>query len=101
VTRGHSFDEIALRTALKQKAGYVGMIGSKRRVRATLERIEADRVDRSLLEQVHAPIGLDIGAETPEEIAVSIMAEIIRERRLGVRDTASMGVKLGRLKPAS
>jgi xanthine dehydrogenase accessory factor len=101
VTRGHSFDEIALRTALKQKAGYVGMIGSKRRVRATLERIEADGVDRSLLEQVHAPIGLDIGAETPEEIAVSIMAEIIRERRLGVRDTASMGVKLGRLKPAS
>jgi xanthine dehydrogenase accessory factor len=101
VTRGHSFDETALRTTLKQKPGYVGMIGSKRRVRATLERIEADGIDRSILEQVHAPIGLDIGAETPEEIAVSIMAEIIRERRLGVRDAASMGVKLGRLKPAT
>jgi xanthine dehydrogenase accessory factor len=100
VTRGHAFDEIALRTTLKQKPGYVGMIGSKRRVRATLERIEADGVDRAVLEQVHAPIGLDIGAETPEEIAVSIMAEIIRERRLGMRDAASMGVKLGRLKPA-
>ncbi len=99
VTRGHAFDEIALRTTLKQKPGYVGMIGSKRRVRATLERIEADGVERSILEQVHAPIGLDIGAETPEEIAVSIMAEIIRERRRGVRDQASMGVKLGRLKP--
>jgi xanthine dehydrogenase accessory factor len=100
VTRGHAFDEIALRAALKQKPGYVGMIGSRRRVRATLERIEADGVDRAVLEQVHAPVGLDIGAETPEEIAVSIMAEIIRERRLGVRDQASMGVKLGRLKPA-
>ncbi len=100
VTRGHAFDEIALRAALKQKPGYVGMIGSKRRVRATLDRIEADGVKRSVLEQVHAPIGLHIGAETPEEIAVSIMAEIIRERRLGVRDEASMGVKLGRLKPA-
>jgi xanthine dehydrogenase accessory factor len=100
VTRGHAFDEIALRAALKQKPGYLGMIGSKRRVRATLDRIEADGVERSTLEQVHAPIGLDIGAETPEEIAVSIMAEIIRERRLGVRDAASMGVKLGRLKSA-
>jgi xanthine dehydrogenase accessory factor len=98
VTRGHAFDEISLRTALKQKPGYVGMIGSRRRVRATLERIEADGVDRSVLEQVHAPIGLDIGAETPEEIAVSIMAEVIRERRQGVRDQSSMGVKLGRLK---
>jgi xanthine dehydrogenase accessory factor len=100
VTRGHAFDEIALRTALKQKPGYLGMIGSKRRVRATLERIEADGIERAVLEQVHAPIGLDIGAETPEEIAVSIMAEIVRERRLGVRDLSSMGVKLGRLKPA-
>ncbi|HEY2105107.1 MAG TPA: XdhC/CoxI family protein [Candidatus Binataceae bacterium] len=101
VTRGHAFDEIALRAALKQKPGYVGMIGSKRRVRATLDRIKADGVDKSVLEQVHAPIGLHIGAETPEEIAVSIMAEIIRERRLGVRDETSMGVKLGRLKPAN
>jgi xanthine dehydrogenase accessory factor len=99
VTRGHAFDEIALRAALKQKPGYVGMIGSRRRVRATLDRIEADGVDRAVLEQVHAPIGLDIGAETPEEIAVSIMAEVIRERRLGLRDQASMGVRLGRLKP--
>lgn len=99
VTRGHAFDEMALRTTLKQKPGYVGMIGSKRRVRATLDRIEAEGVERSILEQVHAPIGLDIGAETPEEIAVSIMAEIIRERRRGVRDQASMGVKLGRLRP--
>jgi xanthine dehydrogenase accessory factor len=101
VTRGHAFDESALRAALRQKPRYLGMIGSRRRVRATLQRIEADGVDRAALEQVHAPIGLDIGAETPEEIAVSIMAEIIRERRLGIRDQSSMGVKLGRLKPAT
>jgi xanthine dehydrogenase accessory factor len=101
VTRGHAFDEIALRAALRQKPGYLGMIGSKRRVRATLDRIEKDGVERERLEQVHSPIGLDIGAETPEEIAVSIMAEIIRERRQGVRDQASMGVKLGWLKPAT
>ena len=101
VTRGHAFDESALRAALRQKPRYLGMIGSKRRVRATLERIEADGVDRAALEQVHAPIGFDIGAETPEEIAVSIMAEIIRERRMGVRDQSSMGVKHGRLKPAT
>lgn len=101
VTRGHAFDEIALRAALRQKPGYLGMIGSKRRVRATLARLEEDGVDPSRLDQVHAPIGLDIGAETPEEIAVSIMAEIIKERRLGLRDRASMGVKLGRLKPTS
>jgi xanthine dehydrogenase accessory factor len=100
VTRGHAFDEIALRAALRQKPRYLGMIGSRRRVRTTLERIEADGVDRTALEQVHAPVGLDIGAETPEEIAVSIMAEIVRERRLGVVDHSSMGVKLGRLKPA-
>src|SRR5215469_5038452 len=100
VTRGHAFDELALRTTLKQRPGYVGMIGSKRRVRATLDRIQADGVDPSALEQVHAPIGLDIGAETPEEIAVSIMAEIIRERRRGIRDAFSLGTKSGRLRVA-
>ena len=48
---------------------------------------------------MHGPLGLDIGAETPEEIALAIIAEMVRERRLGVRDRFSLGVKLGRLKP--
>jgi xanthine dehydrogenase accessory factor len=100
VTRGHAFDECSLRATLKQHPRYVGMIGSRRRVKATLERLEADGVDKGLLARVHAPIGLDIGAETPEEIAVAIMAEIIRERRLGVSDELSLGMKLGRLKPS-
>jgi xanthine dehydrogenase accessory factor len=100
VTRGHAFDEETLRAALSQKArdAFLGMIGSKRRVRATLERIEADGVERELLDEIHAPIGLDIGAQTPAEIAVAIMAEIIRERRFAYRDELTLGVKSGRLR---
>ena len=80
------------------------MIGSRRRVKATLARIEEDGVDSKLIEQIHAPLGVDIGAETPEEIAVAIIAEIVRERRKGVRDDFNLGTKLGRLRhlrPAS
>ena len=99
VTRGHAFDEEVLRTALKRRNGaFIGMIGSRRRVRATLERIAEDGVPASELEEVHAPLGVDLGAETPAEIAVSIIGEIIRERRTGARDPFSLGVKLGRLR---
>lgn len=98
VTRGHVFDEACLRAVLKQQARYVGMIGSQRRVKATLERIGQAGVAVEELGRVHAPIGLDIGAETPEEIAVSIMAEIVRERRTGAHDASSLAVKRGRLK---
>jgi xanthine dehydrogenase accessory factor len=76
------------------------MIGSRRRVRAMLGHLEEDGFDRALLEEIHAPLGLDLGAETPEEIAVSIMAEIIRERRTGVRDAFSLGTKSGHLRVA-
>lgn len=99
VTRGHAYDEEAVRAALKQPCGFVGMIGSRRRVRTTLERIEASGIPRERVNEVHAPLGLDIGAETPAEIAVAIIAEIIRERRTGVRDELTMGVKSGRLRP--
>jgi xanthine dehydrogenase accessory factor len=101
VTRGHAFDEEAVRAALRQPCGFIGMIGSRRRVKATLDRIQQDGVEARLLERVHAPLGLDIGAETPEEIALAIVAEIVRERRLELRDQFSLGVKLGRLKPSS
>ena len=74
------------------------MIGSRRRVRATLERLAEDGIPASELEQVHAPLGVDLGAETPAEIAVSIIAEIIRERRTGARDPFNLGVKLGQLR---
>jgi len=59
----------------------VGMIGSRRKVRMTYERLMADGVPASLLERVHSPIGLNIGAQTPAEIAVSILAEIIWLRK--------------------
>jgi xanthine dehydrogenase accessory factor len=117
VTRGHAFDEETLRAALTQsvkaspfggsgpfigKGGpFIGMIGSRRRVKATLARLESEGVPPALLDEVHAPLGLDLGAQTPEEIALAIMAEIIRERRSGVRDQLTLGTRSGRLRPHS
>ena len=98
VTRGHAYDEEALRAALKQPCGFIGMIGSRRRVRATLARLEEEGFDPQRLDEVHAPLGLDLGAETPEEIAIAIIGEIIRERRTGIRDNFVLGTKSGRLR---
>jgi xanthine dehydrogenase accessory factor len=98
VTRGHSFDEEVVRAALMQPCGFVGMIGSRRRVKATLGRIGESGVPRERLADVHAPLGVAIGGETPEEIAVSIIAEIIRERRTNERDDFTLGVRFGSLK---
>lgn len=81
VTRGHKQDELALAEVADSRAGYVGMIGSKRRVSAVFQHLIDDGLSSQALERVHSPIGVDIGAETPEEIAVSIIAEIIGERR--------------------
>ena len=98
VTRGHAFDEEVVRAALGQPGCFIGMIGSRRRSRAMLARLAEDGIDPALIDEIHAPLGLDIGAETPEEIAISIMAEIIRERRTGVRDDFTLGAKVGRLR---
>ena len=81
VTRGHSFDEIILEQAVKTQAKYIGMIGSKRKVLTTFDHLRQRGVTDEMLNRVHAPIGLDIGAMTAEEIAVSIIAEMIRVRR--------------------
>jgi len=81
VTRGHLLDEKVLEWAVKTDAGYVGMIGSRKKNRTVFSHLESRGISKELLETVHAPIGLDIHAETPEEIAVSIMAEIIMVRR--------------------
>jgi xanthine dehydrogenase accessory factor len=83
VSRAHLLDEQALREVVTSNAAYVGMIGSRRRVASVLRRLADDGFPRETLERVRTPIGLDIGAETPEEIAVSIMAEIIQARRGG------------------
>lgn len=81
VTRGHQFDELVLEKAIRTPARYIGMIGSKRKVIATYKNLVDRGVPHADLKKVHAPIGLDIGAVTAEEIAVSIVAELIRVRR--------------------
>jgi xanthine dehydrogenase accessory factor len=84
VTRGHSEDEQCLRAALSfSTPDYVGLIGSKRRTRIVLERLRESGVSPEQLAKVHAPIGLDIGAVTPEEVALAILAEIVSARRGG------------------
>lgn len=83
VTRGHRTDEEALRAALATSAGYIGMISSPSKVRAIFRRLLRANVSRDELERVHAPIGLDLAAETPDEIALSIAAELLQWRRGG------------------
>jgi len=83
VTRGHSEDEVCLKAVMKTGADYVGLIGSKRRTRIVLDRLRETGINPEMLERVHAPIGLDIGAVTPEEVALAIMAEIVVVRRGG------------------
>ncbi len=83
VTRGHKHDEVSLRQVAESEAAYVGMIGSKRRVSAVLQHLIDEGLDAEAVRRVHTPIGLDIGAETPEEIAVAIMAEVVQVRRGG------------------
>jgi len=85
VTRGHRYDYDCLRALTRggMKPAYVGMIGSRRRVRAAFEALAAEGFGTEDLCDVFAPIGLDIGAETPEEIAVAIAAEIVLARRGG------------------
>ncbi|HEV7663230.1 MAG TPA: XdhC family protein [Chloroflexota bacterium] len=88
VTRGHTHDVHALRKIVRQPAGYVGMIGSRRRVYAVFKLLRDEGVPVEDLLKVHAPIGLDIKTETPGEIAVSVGAELLKVRRGG--DAASM-----------
>jgi len=80
VSRGHRLDEEGLRQAIKTEASYIGMIGSKRRTETVLRHMAEEGVRQELLDAVSTPIGLNIGAETPEEIAVSIVAEILMLR---------------------
>jgi xanthine dehydrogenase accessory factor len=81
VTRNHQFDEKVLEWAVQTDARYIGMIGSKKKNEVILAHLSTKGVPKKRLEEIHAPIGLDINAETPEEIALSIMAEIIKVRR--------------------
>ena len=77
VTRGHQYDELCLKNVIRSNAGYVGMIGSRRRVLSVFKKLAGEGVREDDLKRVHAPIGLRIGARSPQEIAVAILAEII------------------------
>lgn len=81
MTRGHREDFVCLSRILKLPHGYVGMMGSRKKVAATRQRLEQEGFSQKLIDSVHSPIGLSIGAETPAEIAVSVVAELIQCRR--------------------
>lgn len=81
VTRGHQYDEMVLEWAVGTPAKYIGMIGSKTKVETIFSHLLTKGISREQLDRVHAPIGLEIDAQTPEEIAVSILAEIVKIRR--------------------
>ena len=81
VTRGHRDDMRILRWAVNTRAKYIGMIGSVRKVLSIYRELEKEGVARERLERVHAPMGLKVGAITPEEIAISIVAELIAAKR--------------------
>ncbi len=83
VTRGHRDDLTVLRLALQTRARYIGMIGSKRKRELVYQALRSEGVSSGDLDRVHSPIGVEIGAETPEEIAISILAELIQVRAAG------------------
>ena len=82
VTRGHNHDEAALFQVANSNARYIGMIGSKRKIRLIFEDLRRDGISDEVLKRVHAPLGFDIGSQTVPEIAVSIVAELIACRNL-------------------
>jgi len=85
VTRGHIHDKTVLAQSLKTTARYIGMIGSRRKRDIIYEKLLEEGFSREDLERVHSPVGIDIGAQTPEEIAVSIVAQLIQVRAGGLK----------------
>ena len=83
VTRGHNEDEQCMHAVVRANPDYVGLIGSKRRTSIVIDRLRESGIPEEQLKNIHAPIGLDIGAVTPEEVALAIMSEIVAERRGG------------------
>ena len=83
VTRGHNHDELALRVLAETPARYVGMIGSRRKIRMIFEDLMREGISRQALSRVYAPLGINIGSQTVAEIAISIVAELIAHRNLG------------------
>ena len=94
VTRGHRDDLRVLRLAVSTEARYVAMIGSKRKVISVVKELEQEGIARDRMERIHAPMGLEIGAISPEEIAVSVAAEMIAVRRNAESDWRALSKSL-------
>ena len=93
VTRGHRYDHVCLEAILKKPSAYVGMMASRGRAALLKKQMEEDGFDRKALNEIHTPVGLDIHAETPEEIAVSIVSELIKEKK-NMRKTSGYDAEL-------
>ena len=100
VTRGHTNDLDALRALAPRDLRYVGLIGSRAKVARISDQLLSEGMPGEVLKQVHAPIGLDIGAVTPQEIAVSILAELIavKHGKIKSRDAAELSMKWSKIK---
>ncbi|MBI5447037.1 MAG: XdhC family protein, partial [Deltaproteobacteria bacterium] len=90
ITRGHEHDTECLLEVLRKETAYVGLIGSRRRVRFVLELLGREGIAPERLDAIFSPIGLPIGAESPEEIALSIAAELVSVRRRGAAETQAL-----------
>ena len=96
-THNHDYDREILGAVLRTEAGYVGMIGSTRKVDKTMKQLRLEGLDDGQLARAHAPIGLDILAETPEEIGVAIVGELIRHRRQQTSAKTTRGAAVANL----
>jgi xanthine dehydrogenase accessory factor len=95
ITRGHVHDVDCLTEILGKKLAYVGLIGSRRRVRIVLEILDKEGISQAHLKKVFTPIGLPIGAESPEEIAISIVSELVCVRRKGPAQAKTLRTAVG------
>jgi xanthine dehydrogenase accessory factor len=103
ITRGHEQDQLVLEGVIEKKPVYLGMIGSRKKAAKAIEKLRSKKVSEELLRQVRSPVGLDIGAVTPEEIAISIAAELVllwrRGGTPGITTPRAMSQKPPGLKP--
>jgi xanthine dehydrogenase accessory factor len=92
-TRGHQHDAVIVEQLARLDTRYLGMLGSRRKVALTWKLLEEQGISRARLDEIHAPVGLSIGADTPEEIAISVVAELVATRRAGSRRRGGMKLR--------
>lgn len=92
-TRGHQHDAVVVEQLARMDTRYLGMLGSRRKVALTWKLLEGQGISRARLDRIHAPVGLSIGADTPEEIAISVVAELVATRRSGSRRRGGMTLR--------